>query len=200
MKPHNLILALAFASVAVVATNHAEPGDLMQGKVKTEHTIKLEKIVNAPPAEVFKLWTTADGVKKFFAPDAHIGTKPGDEYTILFFPDEDPQGLSHGTKGARILDLVPDKRISFEWITFAADKLKGPHAPPYAPTELRNQSPLPTWVEMSFEEVPGNKTKVMFRHYGFRDGDLWKESQNWFTKAWSGVLDRLAATVAKNQP
>jgi hypothetical protein len=35
-----------------------------------------------------------------FAPAARIDARPGGEYAILFSPEKDPQGLSHGTKGA----------------------------------------------------------------------------------------------------
>ena len=71
----------------------------MAGKVKTERTVRLGTTVDASPAEVYRLWTTADGVKRFFAPDARIDARPGGEYTIFFAPEQDPQGLSHGTKG-----------------------------------------------------------------------------------------------------
>ena len=135
MKITKAIAILTGISLCILRSMHADSADLMKGKIKTKHTIELEKIVNAPPPEVFKLWTSADGVKKFFAPDAHIGTRPGDEYTILFFPKEDPEGLVHGTKGARILEFVPDKKLAFEWVTFAGDNLKGRNAPPYAPPE-----------------------------------------------------------------
>jgi len=197
MKITTAIAILTGISLYILQSLHADSADLMKGKITTTHTIELEKIVNAPPREVFKLWTSADGVKKFFAPDAHIGTRPGDEYTILFFPKEDPEGLVHGTKGARILELVPDKKLAFEWVTFAGDNLKGRNAPPYASPEIRNQDPLPTWVEMTFEEVPGARTRIVFRHYGFKDGELWEQSQAWFTRAWSMVLDQLAATLEK---
>ena len=30
-----------------------------------------------------------------------------------------------------------------------------------------------------------------FAHYGFRDGELWAQSYQWFTRAWKGVLDQL---------
>src|SRR5204862_7467491 len=92
-KTTNAIVILTAISLCVLRNRHGELSDLMKDKTKTKHTIELEKIVNAPPAEVFKLWTSAEGVKKFFAPGAHIGTKPGVEYTILFFPKEDPEGL-----------------------------------------------------------------------------------------------------------
>jgi uncharacterized protein YndB with AHSA1/START domain len=197
MRITKAIAILTGISLCILRSMHADSADLMKGKIKTKHTIELEKIVNAPPPEVFKLWTSADGVKKFFAPDAHIGMRPGDEYTILFFPKEDPEGLVHGTKGARILEFVPDKKLAFEWVTFAGDNLKGRNAPPCASPEIRNQVPLPTWVEMTFEEVPGARTRIVFRHYGFKEGELWEQSQAWFTRAWSMVLDQLAATLEK---
>jgi hypothetical protein len=42
---------------------------LMSGKIKTDHSILLDITVEAPPSDVFRLWTTANGIKKFFAPD-----------------------------------------------------------------------------------------------------------------------------------
>src|ERR1700681_35904 len=56
--------------------------------------------------------------------------------------------------------------------------------------DIRNESPLPTWVEIDFLPA-GDGTRVAFRHYGFRDGELWSASQTWFTRAWQGVLDPL---------
>jgi uncharacterized protein YndB with AHSA1/START domain len=174
---------------------------LMQGKVKTERTIVLDVTVNATPSEVFRLWTSTDGIRKFFAPDARIDSEPGGRYQIIFAPGKDPEGDSHGTKGARILKFIPDKELSFEWITFAGDNLLGKNAPPYAPSSRRNVKPLPTWVELSFESVDGqsNRTHVKFAHYGFGTGDLWEQSYQWFTRAWKGVLDQLAAYCANRK-
>jgi hypothetical protein len=50
---------------------------LMKGKVKTDRTVNLDTIVDASPADVYRLWTSADGVKKFFAPEARIDPKIG---------------------------------------------------------------------------------------------------------------------------
>jgi hypothetical protein len=33
---------------------------------------------------------------------------------------------------------------------------------------------------------------VKLAHYGFREGKLWEESFQWFSRAWKGVLDQLA--------
>ena len=181
--------------------------DLTAGKQKTDRSIFLEAVVAASPAEAFRLWTSAEGIGKFFAPDARIDAVTGGRYEILFAPAKDPEGNSHGTKGARILKLVPDKELAFEWITFAGDELLGRNAPPYAPPSERDVRPFPTWVELSFDAVEGqpNQTHVRFAHYGFREGEKWEQSYHWFGRAWKGVLDQMVAycqnrksTAAKN--
>jgi uncharacterized protein YndB with AHSA1/START domain len=173
----------------------SNPASLMNGKLKTDRTILLDAIVAASPPAVFRLWTSGDGIKKFFAPDARIDASVGGRYQVIFAPAQDPEGDSHGTKGARILKLVPNKTLAFEWITFAGDELLGKNAPPYAPPAERNVNPLPTWVELTFESIEGepNKTHVWFAHYGFREGEKWERSYQWFAHAWKGVLNQLAA-------
>jgi uncharacterized protein YndB with AHSA1/START domain len=196
------LLALTGFASLLAAPDKIDPpepssnvANLMQGKQKTDRTIFLEATVDAPPTEVFRLWTSEEGVKKFFAPAARVEASVGGRYEILFAPDKDPEGNSHGTKGARILKLVPEKELAFEWITFAGDELLGSNAPPYAPPSERNVRPLPTWVELTFEplEAQPGKTRVRFAHYGFRDGEKWEKSFHWFQRAWKGVLDELTA-------
>ena len=194
-----ILLGTAFAQLfsGTDGINPPEGGDpvpnLMRGKVKTDHTVFLEAVVAASPAEVYRLWTSEEGIKEFFAPAAHIDTSVGGRYQVIFAPAKDPEGDSHGTKGARILKLVPDRELAFEWITFAGDELMGKNAPPFAPPTERNVQPLPTWVELSFDPVEGepDKTHVRFAHYGFREGEKWEQSYRWFGRAWKGVLDQL---------
>jgi len=179
---------------------HAHAADLMAGKHRTAHTVRLEAIVDASPESVYTLWTTEAGVARFFAPRAQIELRPGGAYTMLFAPNADPEGLNHGTKGAHILRVEPGRALSFEWIAFAADTTLGANAPPVAPRALRDATPLPTWVELRFDPAPGQpgKTRVRLAHYGFREGPLWDASYAWFTRAWGHVLDGLAASCAKD--
>ena len=169
-------------------------GGLMAGKVETERTIELVAVVEASPAEVFRLWSTADGVRSFFAPGARIDSEPGGRYEILFAPERDPLGYSHGTTGARLLTVVPDRKIAFEWITFAGDADLGVNGPPVASRSLRDMRPLPTWVEVSISPVAGasGRTRVVLRHMGFPAGEPWGESFRWFGRAWAGVMRQLA--------
>lgn len=191
-----------FTLALLAATLVAPPEDLFAGKNVTAHTIRLEVTLDAPPDEVYRRWMTVEGVKSFFAPDARINPVPGGEYTIIFVPDRDPQGLSHGTKGARVLRAEPAKRLAFEWITFAADATLGANAPPLAPRSQRDVFPLPTWVDISLEPLgsDGKKTRLQFAHYGFQTGDKWEESYRWFSKAWAGVLTSLQASLNRPRP
>ena len=87
--------------------------ELTQGKKDSGHTIRIEKSIACTPQRTFALWSTDEGVQAFFAPASRIGRAAGDEYTILFSPAADPEGLSHGTKGARILAKSPDRFLAF---------------------------------------------------------------------------------------
>jgi len=140
-------------------------------------------------------------VKKFFAPEAQIDPKIGGRYQIIFLPSKDPEGESHGTKGARTLDLVPNQKLVFlvDHICrrrFAREK----RAALCPPSEL-NLTPLPTWVELSFEPVADqpNQTHLKFAHYEFRDGEKWEQSYRWFRRAWKGVLDQLSEYCQKQK-
>jgi len=200
-----LVMAMAiFSAAALCGSPVAAPSDsqllqLMHGKQDNGRTIRLQKIVVCTPERTFLLWSTSDGVRSFFAPSSRIGRGVGDEYRILCRPADDPEGFAHGTKGARILATSPGRFLAFEWITFAEDASLGPNGPPVAAPEILNESPLPTWVEIEFLPGTGGTTLVDFRHYGFRDGELWSASQKWFTRAWQGVLEGLDRACQKER-
>ena len=196
-----LFVALVGTTLSFAAAGVAPESRLLtltQGKADGGRTIRLEVTVGCTPERTYALWSTDDGVRTFFAPASRIGKGVGDEYRILFSPAADPEGESHGTKGARILASSPGRFLAFEWITFAGDASLGANAPPVAPPDVRNESPLPTWVEI--ELVPDSAgTRVLFRHYGFRDGELWSASQAWFTRAWQRVLEGLDAACRREK-
>ncbi len=151
------------------------------GKVRTDRTISLEVTLDAPPAEVYRLWTTADGVKKFLAPAANIEPRVGGRYQIIFDPVADPEGAFHGTKVGRVLSVVPDKEIAFDW-----------PMPPFGP-ELGGP-PVVTWVELQFLPSPDKtgRTRLLFAQYGFRTGGKWDPAFALFRdKNWPLVLNRL---------
>lgn len=168
---------------------------LWEGKTRTDRTVVVEATVDAAPQRVFDAWTTPEGLKTFFGPKAVVEPRVGGAYTLIFTPEADPEGLSLGTKGARILRFEPGRSLAFEWITFVGQDGLGPERPPYMAPAERNARPLPTWVELSLEALPQGRTHLKLAHYGFRRGGPWEAAYPYFTSAWAGVVSRLVASL-----
>jgi hypothetical protein len=187
---------LAIAAM-LPARGEAAPRINAPGKIDTGRTIALEADVGCGPEVAFAMWSTEAGVRSFFAPAARIGGVGG-TYTIVFFPEDDAEGWDFGSAGARVLAAEPGEFFAFEWVTFAGDARHGAAAPPHAPRNLQRPDPLPTWVELTFTSQSGG-THISFRHYGYGEGALWDESRIWFTRAWSGVLERMRDVCTRAQ-
>jgi uncharacterized protein YndB with AHSA1/START domain len=147
-----------------------------EGKKRTARTISLKTLVDAPPEEVFGLWISEEGARRFFGVDASINPVVGGEYSIYF----DSQDRRLSSEGSKILRIEPPNFLAFEW-----------RGRPEM-TEM-NLIPLPTWAEVSFEpaDKSGNATRVRLSHYGFGTGGTWDAAYEFFTIAWTNVLNRL---------
>jgi uncharacterized protein YndB with AHSA1/START domain len=147
---------------------------LPEGKKKTGKQIHAEVVVKASPETIFELWTSNEGVKKFFGLDAEIENKSGGKYFVYF----DPKDRRLSSEGARVLRYEPPNFLSFEW--------RG------KPEMVdMNVQPFPTWVEVHFESADGKSTHVTLDHYGFGEGGTWDQSYQFFSAAWPEVLNRL---------
>ncbi len=140
----------------------------------SEKSIRKTALVEANIDEVWKAWTTYEGVTSFFAPEAKIGLFIGGPYEMYFDMDA-PEG-SRGGEGLRILSYLPPEMLSFEW-----------NAPPSFPTE-RN---VKTWVVVLLKEMQEGRTEVSLSHFGWREGLRWNEVYDYFERAWDIVLARL---------
>lgn len=175
----------AAPAAATAAGKAADP--LWENKKKTDQTISLEATVECSPAEVYRLWTTSEGVMSFMAPAAKIEPVVGGRYQVAFDPAHDPEGKAYGTHDCKILRLEPDHLVAFEW-TF----------PPFGP-ELNTQ-PFPTWVEVQIDPAPGlpGQTAVHLQHFGFPHSAKWDSTFVLFRdKNWPHVLDHLKGTCHK---
>jgi len=159
---------------------------------RADHTIRMEVVVGRAPSEVYKLWTTEAGLRKWFAPAARVDLRVGGAYEIIFDPATDPDGSLRGTKGSRILELAPGKKLAFEWIAFVGQDQPGYAGPPYMPEPERSR--MKTRVEVIFEPVRGEsgKTRITLLHTGFHEGARWDEALAFFRdQGWPGALRRL---------
>lgn len=172
-------VVLSFLSVvkAGIAADEPKTKPFMEGKKKTDRSIVLNYVVDAPPEKVFKLWSTVEGTRKFFGADAVIDLKPGGVYEIYFLPRTDPKSDINSTKGAILMWMEKGKELAFEWTM-----------PPFA-GEL-NVKPLPTWVEVSFRPLKNNRDKTSIRvaHHGFKRGGKWDKCYEFFMRSWTRIL------------
>jgi uncharacterized protein YndB with AHSA1/START domain len=140
-----------------------------------ERVIRKEVAVSAGLDQVWKAWTTLEGITTFFAPEARVELAIGGRYEMLFDLDAPPG--SQGSEDCRVLSYLPGEMLSFDW-----------SAPPQFPTVRRER----TWVVVQLGPQPEGTTMVRLTHLGWREGDEWERVFAYFTRAWDVVLARLA--------
>lgn len=149
---------------------HREPLDDMPGS----RVVRKEVAIDAPLAEVWKAWTTNEGLTSFFGPGAHVEPTPGGPFEIYFSLNA-PEGL-RGSEGCKVHSVVPMKLLAFEW-----------SQPPSIPA-LRG---VHTLVLLRFEELTPNRVRVEMTHSGWGVGEDWDKAYAYFNRAWDAVLGNL---------
>jgi uncharacterized protein YndB with AHSA1/START domain len=134
-------------------------------------SINYEMNIPAPVKDLWKAWTTEQGVKSFFAPECKIELKPGGAYEMLF-NKEAPPG-EQGGEGMIILAIQPEKMLSFTW-----------NSPPTLP-DVRGQM---THVTLRFTESNTGESRLHFVHDGWGEGGEWDQSFDYFIRAWGEVV------------
>lgn len=107
--------------------------------------------------------------------DNDIEIKDNGKYEIYF--DDDTKSLNRGSEGCKVIDYIPNKRLSFTW-----------NMPPSI-KELRIIN-AETIVVLEFNVID-NKTQITLTNSGYLDNDLWHKAYLYFDKAWDFVLDNL---------
>lgn len=162
---------IAEMRASLVAENY--PSSRYVEDQSDKHLIKEERI-NASVSEVWKSFTTSDGIKSFLRVNADIDLRIGGKYEI-YFSMEPPVG-QRGSEGCRVLSFLPEKMLSFDW-----------NAPPHF-GELRFTY---TRVVIEFEEISAKETRVVLNHVGWGKSEKWNEVYNYFDNAWANVLAAL---------
>ncbi len=139
-----------------------------------ERAIDERITVKASVDEVWKAWTTSEGIKTFFAPDAKVELRVDGPFEIYMNPFAE-----RGMKGAddmRIIGFQEKKMLSFTW-----------NAPPSLP-EARNQRSV---VIVRFISRGDQLTDVTLHHIGWGEGGEWDKAYDYFAKAWPNVMKNL---------
>lgn len=144
------------------------------GAQAAERAVDVSAVVKAPVADVFKAWTTTQGVTTFLAPGAIVEPRPNGLFEIHMNPLAPPG--ERGADDMRILGIQENKMVSFTW-----------NAPPSFP-EARKQR---TTVIVRFTPEGKSHTKVTLHQVGWGEGGEWDKAYDYFSKAWPYVLGNL---------
>ncbi|MCB9849245.1 MAG: SRPBCC domain-containing protein [Phycisphaerales bacterium] len=141
-----------------------------------ERVLHKEVVVPASRADVWRAWTTSEGLAEWWVKESKIECKVLGPYEMYLVPDAE-EG-KRGGESARVLSYIPLEMFSFEW-TF----------PPKIPA-LRDAG-AKTHVVLRFDELDDGNTRVRFDQLGWGVGEDWDAGYAYFDKAWSYVLDLL---------
>jgi uncharacterized protein YndB with AHSA1/START domain len=145
-----------------------------------ERAISYRGVVPASLDDVWAAWTTAEGVRTFFAPDAKVEAKVDGPFEVYMNP-YGPPGMK-GAEGMRFLAVEPKSMITFTW-----------NAPPTMP-HVRKQR---TYVTVRFKAAGEKSTEVSLYHGGWGEGAEWDRAFTYFEKAWQSVLQSLEQRFAQ---
>ena len=135
--------------------------------------LRKEAITSTPITDVWTAWTTTEGITSFLAPKANIKLETHGPYEVFFDP-EAPLGF-RGTEGCKIIGLDTGKMLSSEW-----------KAPPDFPNVRRQKMR----VDIYFERVLA-LTRVRVAHSGWREGEEWDATYEFFDRTWDLDLARM---------
>src|SRR5215218_365969 len=119
--------------------------------------ITVTRVIAAPVADVWKAWTTVEGIESFFAPKAaKVDPRPGGAFE-LWFGVNFPEG-SRGSEGCLFHSVTPMEQLVIKW-----------NAPPTIPT-IR---PLRTLLYLDFKPLGADRTELTLRNFGYGQGEEW---------------------------
>ena len=167
------LTSIAILLLLISCSNPAPPAN-------TERAIVERMTIKAGVDDVWRAWTTTEGITSFFAPAANVDLRPGGAFEIFMLPTA-PVG-ARGADGMVFLAVQDKKMISFTW-----------NAPPSLP-EARKQR---TVVIVRFQPRGEQLTDVTLTHLGWGDADAnnktdeWNKAYDYFVRAWPNVLKNL---------
>lgn len=144
--------------------------------------ISLAVTVDAPRSQVWKIWTTVEGVSSFMGVPALVELRLGGPFEVHF----DPTAVygSRGSEGCVITAFVPEEMLCFTW-----------NAPPSL-VEARGRR---TFVVVQLSDAGPGKTTVKLTNGGYLDDGPGRDAFAYLSKAWPAVLDSLKHSIAEGE-
>ncbi len=151
----------------------------------SDRILRTEATVHAPVAEVWKAFTTKEGIQSWMAPVAEIDLRLGGTLKANYNPQAkigDPGTIVH-----HILSYEPERMLAMQ---FTAPE----SAPPEAKLAQR------TWVVYRFEPLAAQETRVTVSMMGWGKGPEWDRSYAFFEKGNAWEMEQLVKRFSPKAP
>jgi uncharacterized protein YndB with AHSA1/START domain len=151
---------------------------------KDDRELVLTRIIDAPPARLYRAWTTPELLRQWWAPKpwttpvAELDVRPGGVGNIVM---RSPEGKDEPCPGV-YLEVVPNKRLV---LTDA-----------YRADWMPSGKPFMTAI-ITFDDLGGGKTRYTARARHWSAADRETHEKMGFHEGWGRCADQLAELVTK---
>lgn len=188
----SLAVAVLFTAVYLFApaTGAASSDAAPDRKSPYEDSLSAPRVVEftgrlpAPVSEVWKAFTTAEGLASFLAPAAYVEPHVDGLYEWYICP-ECPKG-QRGLEGHRILAFEPERRLMVSWGT-----------PFMTRAVLGDQH---TIAEFTFRPIDAHNSIIRMRQFGIGEGPAWRGAEIYFDARWRDVYQNLWDRFSTGKP
>ena len=148
-----------------------------------ERILRTEVVVHAPVSEVWKAFTTKEGVQSWMVPVAEVDLRIGGTIKTNYNPKAkigDPGTIVH-----HILSYEPERMLATR---FEA----APDGPDWA------KLAQVTWVVYRFDPLSPQETRVVVSMMGWGEGPAWDDSYEHFRRGNAWEMEQLVKRFASN--
>ena len=145
--------------------------------------LRISRVFAAPRKTVFDAWSTAEHVKRWFAPavytapDANVAMEVGGAFDVCM---RAPDGTEHWTRGS-FVEVTPYDRLVLD----------------LRAVDGEGKALFTAWTEVNFADDPGGTRLDVTQTYVFADPALAAGMVAGAPMGWSQSLDKLEAEVAR---
>ena len=178
-----LLFTLAITLGAATApSGEPDPAERMLNLATADQPLVHSAVVEAPVTEVWKAWTTKEGITSWMVPVGEIELKVGGRMRTSYDKHSDLTGP----------DVIENMIISFDPLRMLSIKIA--KAPERFPFKRAMQN---VWTVIYFEKVGEDKTKVTCRMLGYDGEPESVQMRLFFMHGNQQTLDSLVKHFAK---
>ena len=178
------IAALTGIAVLILPAAGAAEDGISSTTMVGPAVVEVTGVLPAPVADVWRAFTTAEGLSGFWAPAAMIEPRVGGLFEIYLCPDCPPG--QRGLEDNHILAFEPGRRMMMTW------------GVPFMTTAVHGRQH--TVAEVSLRPAGGRQTLLRLRILGLGEGPGWQGAELYFHTRWRGVYQNLLLYLQTGEP